>query len=442
MLKVIPDAATSPARPPLGLALVIDTSGSMREYADQAAAQQEAERTGVQGKPKMSADGGFQAFELALPSKLDQAIEAGHTLLDDARLQPTDKLAIIHFDDQADVLLQLSPLAERSAAHQAVDTLRQYAGGTHMGKGMQRAADELHAIPVEHVKRLVLLSDGRTFDEPDCAPIATQLGQANTPIIAIGIGDEYNVDLMLELAQVSQGRAYHLETMAQLSSYLELELGISVREVVTDLQASVPTVKGVTLDGITRIYPSLVEAGIEKPPYRLGNIAAGDFTIFILEFTVAGIARPPSKARIAQVGLAGNAPGLGRREEFPLQDLTITFTEDESAVASVDTEVLSYVQQKNVDRLLDQAVQGATRDVAGARQTLLVAASMTRRAGNTGMTRLIEQAITELDSTGSISVGTGKTVRVGGRTKTVRTGSGTDFDGAPSEEEIRKVTGA
>jgi Ca-activated chloride channel family protein len=34
MLKVIPNAATARARPPLALALVVDTSGSMREKAD------------------------------------------------------------------------------------------------------------------------------------------------------------------------------------------------------------------------------------------------------------------------------------------------------------------------------------------------------------------------------------------------------------------------
>src|SRR5687768_17643601 len=54
--------------------------------------------------------------------------------------------------------------------------------------------------------------------------------------------------------------------------------------------------------------------------------------------------------------------GLGRRDELPPQDLFVDFTTDEAVIAAVDPEVLGYVQQKNVDNMVQEAVRLATVD--------------------------------------------------------------------------------
>lgn len=411
MLKLIPESEVAKSRPPLAFALVIDTSGSMRELANEQV-------------------------------KLERAIEAAHALIDDDRLLPDDKVTVIHFDDDAKTLLPLMPLSSKPAMHQAVDSLRNYSGGTMLAKGMRCAQQELTNLPPQIAKRAMLLTDGKTFDEGECRSLAIQFAEANTPIIAIGIGVEYNEKLMLELSQVSQGRPYHLQNMSQLHGILNDEIGSSVREVVTDLQATVAVVKGVKLDSLTRVYPSLSEVNLTQPTYRLGNIVAGDYTIFILEFTISGISRPPSRVRLSQVSLASHAPALGRRDEFPPQDLYVTFTADEAAIAAVDAEVLGYVQQKNADRMMQEAVRLATVDVSRAQQTLQMAMGMTQRLGNAAMTQMLQNALDELNKTGAISAETRKTVALGGRTKTVKTGSATPLEGVPSEEQIRKLTGA
>jgi Ca-activated chloride channel family protein len=291
-------------------------------------------------------------------------------------------------------------------------------------------------------KRVLLLTDGKTFDEPDCRPLAGQLAGANAPVISIGVGTDYDEKLLADLAQLSQGRPYHLQDMTQLRGIFDAEVGSCVREVVTDLQATVAVVKGVSLDKVIRVYPSLSEVSLGSQPYRLGNVPAGDYMVFILELTTAGLARPPSRVRLARVGLAGHAPGLGRRDEFEPHDLFLAFTTDEAAVAAVDAEVLGYVQQTNVDRLVQDAVRQATVDAGQARKTLQLAAGMTRRLGNAAMTRMLENALEELNHTGTISAGTRKTVVLGGRTKTIKTGGAGALEGVPSEEEIRKLTGA
>ena len=441
MLKVIPEAEIARARPPVAFALVIDTSGSMREFADQERAQEEIAARGLEGQRNVTDGSTYQGFNLPHATKLDQAIAAAHQLVDDPRLLPGDRATIIHFDTEAAVLLPLTPLSDKQKIHQAITSLEEHSGQTFMAKGMSCAQQQLLNLPVEIAKRVVLLTDGATQAEGQCKKLAGQLAECNTPIVAIGIGPEYKEDLMRELAELSQGRPYHLQSMSQLQEILEAEVGSTVREVVTDLQATLATVKGVTLNSFSRVYPSLSETEVTSQPYRLGNISAGDFTVFIAEFTVAGLARPASRVRIAQMTLEGSAPGLGTRSGFPPQDMYVAFTSDEAAIASVDAEVLTYVQQKNVDRLIQQAVGQATVNAGQARQTLQVAIGMTQRIGNAAMTQVLNNAMNELNQTGTISAGTRKTVVLGGKTKTVKAGDALPMGDVPSDEEIRKLSG-
>jgi Ca-activated chloride channel family protein len=441
MLKLIPKPEVARARPPLAFALVIDTSGSMREFADMKKAAEEVQKRGLQGQQQTTGDGSYQGFDLTLPTKLDQAIQAGHAFLDDNRLASTDQVSVIHFDDDARTLLPLTPLTNKVVAHQALEGLRQCSGGTQMGKGLRCAHQALSDLAPEVAKRVLLLTDGKTFDEPDCRPLAEQLAENNSPIISISFGTDDDDKLLTDLAHISQGRPYHFEDKP-LREIFDHEVGSSVREVVTDLQATVALVKSVSLEKLTRVYPSLSEVSLSTQPYRLGNIEAGEYTVFILELTVAGIARPPSRVRLARVGLTGHALGLGRRDEFDPQDLYLAFTTDEAAVAAVDAEVLGYVQQTNVDRMVQEAVRQATVDAGRARKTLQLAVGMTQRLGNSAMTRMLENALEELNQTGTISPGTRKTVALGGKTKTIKTSGTKGLEGVPSEEEIRKLTGA
>jgi Ca-activated chloride channel family protein len=441
MLKVIPDAEAAQSRPPLALSLVIDTSASMRLYADQAAAERLIEQHRIRAASQRVDGVNFEGYHLGLPTLLDQAIQAAHTMVEDPALAPTDYIAIIHFDDDAHTLLPLTPLAQKPAIHQAIETLRDFAGGTHMARGLRCALSEMSRLPPEVAKRTLLLTDGAAMDENECLQLMAHFAAANTPVIGIGCGVEYNDDLLAQLANATNGRPYHLMQMTELAQWLQAEVGQTAREVVTDLKATIATVRGVQIDSVSRLYPSLNDVNLSETPYRLGNIATGDFTVFIIEMTAAGVERPPSRVRLAQVGLTANAPGLQRAQELPPLDLVIEFTNDEAAIAAVDAEVVGFVQQKNVGRMVNDAVRTAPVDASRARQTLQAAAGMTQRLGNTAMTKMLNDAISELDQTGHISPATSKTVALNTRTKTVKTQPMDAGGTGLSPEELRRLSG-
>lgn len=442
MLKLIPDAQAAGSRPPLALALVIDTSASMQSYADQEGAKVLAAQIGASSTSTRLDGGNFQSYNMDLPTLLDQAIQAAHVMVDDSRLVPTDLVSIIHFDDDARTLMPLTPVSNRAALHAAIESLRDFAGGTRMAQGLRCALTEMNKLPPETAKRAIVFTDGAAFDEDKCVELLPYFAQGNTPIIPIGFGDEYNQDLMKQLADGTQGRPYHVREITDMSVILQEEIGKGASEVVTDLKASISSVKGVSVNGVTRIYPNLAEINATDKPLRLGNIEKGDFTVFIFELTVEGVERPPSRVRIAQLGMTANAPGLQRVQEFPPENLFIEFTTDEAAIAHVDAEIIGYVQQKNVGRMVEDAVRIATIDASRAGQTLQVAAGMTQRLGNAAMTQMLTNAMDELNKTGTISIGTSKTVQLGLKTKTIKTGQVNDGDrGGLSSDEIRRLTG-
>jgi Ca-activated chloride channel family protein len=412
LLKVIPDSETAQLRPPVAWVFVIDSSGSMRELA------------------------GDQ-------SKLQGAIEAAHTLLNDERWLPDDQISIIQFSDQARVLLPLSPLGDGLAARQALQELHRYSGGTHGAKGLRCALNELHDSE-GFSKRVLVLTDGQVFDENQCRELATAFGESNLPLIAVGIGDDYNENLLRDLAELSGGRPYHLQSLAEFESVLDIETTSSTREVVTDLRAEIQLVKGVRLDSVTRVYPSLAEIDTAAP-LRLGNIAAGDYTVFTLEFSVAELARPASRARLAQLSLQGTVSTADEmRKETAIQELVMNFSHDEAETTRVDLEVLGYVQQKNADRLVQSAIQQASKNGSEAQSSLQSALEITRRVGNAPMTRMLQEALDELQQTGTLSRARRKTIGLGGRTRTVMTGAPSDSapnPALPSEEDIRRLTG-
>lgn len=433
MLKLLPTREAAQQRPRVSLAVVIDTSGSMREPAPGTHAEpQRTEPFTVDGKTYNATFDG--------QTKLDIAMEAARRLLNSPNLHPDDYLSIIRFDDDSSVVAEGTAGGDRDRLLAAIDDLQRHSGGTMMGKGLQNAEEVLRRQSGT-TRKVLLLTDGRTVDEDDCRVAAGALAELQAPIVALGVGEEYNEDLLAEICNVSLGRPYDFRDMTALPQIFEDELGAATRQVVSDVQLTVRTVRDVRLVSAMRVYPTLADLQVDRQNIPLGSIEAGDHTTFILEFDLPQ--RPPVRARLAQLGLTYLVPAQQYRGEIAPQDLVVEFTTDESLAAAVDAEVMGYIQQRNIDNLVREATEQAKTNPEQAAKTLGLARSMTQRLGNRNMTVALGQAEDELRSSGTIKVGTVKTIKLGARTHTMKVSSPDDIpDNIPPEEEIRKITGA
>lgn len=433
MVKMLPAPTAAQLRPQVSLAVVVDTSGSMREPAPGAdIAVRPTNPVVVDGKEYNA------TFEGA--TKLSVAMEAARRLLDSPNLQPEDELTLIQFDDKSSTVAQGRASRDRAALLQGVEELQRFSGGTQMARGLRNAADALRGEKGS-ARKVLLLTDGLTIDEGECKETAGALAELRAPIVALGVGEEYNEDLLTDICNISLGRPYDLRDMTALPDIFESELGSTANQVVSDVQMTVRTVREVTLVSAMRAYPSLSDVDISREPLSLGNLEAGDYTVFILELDIPE--RPPVRARLAQIGITYQVPAQQYRGETGPQDVIVEFTDDEALAAQVQPEVMGYVQQRNVDNLVRRATVQARTDPEQASKTLQLARSMTQRLGNTSMTQALGRAQEELRSTGTIAVGTSKTIKLGARTQTMKAGGPDDSPGPlPSDEEIRRLTGA
>jgi Ca-activated chloride channel family protein len=402
MFKLQPQASQLRAgpRPPVAIALVVDTSGSMAG------------------------------------DKLDKAKAAAHQLVDYPALTAQDQIALIQFQGFSQVLAPLAPLQNRAILHTAIDSLLAD-DGTMMGLGMQDGWNELRKSSGSSVKKMFLLTDGLTGDEDQCRLLAKQMANENVSITAFGIGTEYNHDLLINISDLSRGGWYHLTDMSRFSEHLQQQLEVALKEAITNVRASLKAVRGVSVTSLRRIHPSIIQISPQNSIYPLGNLPSDTVTVFIADLSLPE--RQPGRVRLAQVEFIYDIPGLNRKDERLTSEIVVEYTTDERRAAMVDPEVMSYVQQSNITKLVDEAIQAAkTGQVQKALQTLNVAKGMTQNLGNVALTKVLEKAEQELQETGTISPDMVKTVKADARTKTVsKDASGKGL----SDEEIRKVSG-
>jgi Ca-activated chloride channel family protein len=433
MLKLLPTAEAASARPDVSVAVVVDTSGSMREPAPGMTPE-------LIPTDPVTIDGKTYNATYRGASKLDVTMDAVRKLIESEHLRDADRISLIHFDDRSDILASETVGQGRARLAEAIDRLRDYSGGTQMAPGLRNAEAELRGQQ-DDTRTVLLLTDGLAIDEEACREAASALAALRARIIALGVGEEYNEDLLADLASATQGKPYDFRDMTVLPEIFDAELGSATRQVVSDVEVTVKTVRDVKLVSVARVYPSLADQDASQTPLRLGSLEAGDHTIFIMEMDVPE--RPAVRARLAQVGVTYRVPGEGYRGEIPPIDVTVEYTTDEGLASSVDPEVMGYVQQRNVDSLVRQATQQAETNPEQAAKTLRVARSMTQRLGNRGMTLALGKAEDELRSRGTIAIGTRKTIKLGARTQTMKVGPGDDLpQNIPSQDEIRRLTGA
>lgn len=204
------------ARVPVSLTLVIDRSGSMGSE-----------------------------------EKMDAAEDAACKAL--AELQQGDRFAVVSFDNGAEVLASNVtvgrapsksadyPLDEsRIAACRDIKALSSR-GGTDMLSGLQvGGAEALRIASQGRVNRLLLLSDGQPDSIPGLSDRSKELARSGVTTTTIGLGTDYNEDLMASIADAGLGNSWFVESRSdvgggaqQLAKIFQTELA-SMAEVVAN----------------------------------------------------------------------------------------------------------------------------------------------------------------------------------------------------------------
>lgn len=167
--------------PSVGLALVIDKSGSMsgENYS----------------LPKM---------ELAK----EAAIRATELL------EARDQLGVVAFDGTYKWVLETGPLRDKEAAQDKIGSIRS-GGGTNIFPALQAAYRSLNKAKVK-VKHIILLTDGQSAYGGEYEALLAEMNKQKVTLSTIAIGSDADTRLLSFLAEAGKGRYYFTNDMETL----------------------------------------------------------------------------------------------------------------------------------------------------------------------------------------------------------------------------------
>jgi Ca-activated chloride channel family protein len=224
-------------RPPINLALVVDTSGSM------------------DGAP------------------IADARAATSALL--SQLAPGDRLAVIAFHSRTEVLFPSTQIdgGNLDALRAQIDHMVAQ-GTTDLRGGLTAGLEEVvrHWDPTG-VNRVVLLSDGVPNEPSGIEAMAQAAGERGIAITALGLGLDYDETLLSAVAQRSGGRFHAVEDSSAVASVFRDEVLRLVRTVARTASIELSPGPGVTIEGV--VGPAFTTNG-STVHVEIGDLAEGD----------------------------------------------------------------------------------------------------------------------------------------------------------------------
>jgi Ca-activated chloride channel family protein len=203
--------ANEESRPPVNVAIVLDRSGSMSG------------------------------------EKLDRAKDAAKEAIN--RLDSQDILSLVVYDSVVNVLVPATKVGDKQLLRERVDQI-QSGHSTALFAGVSKGAAELRKfLELERVNRVILLSDGIANQGPSSPRELGELGASlikeGIAVTTIGLGLDYNEDLMAKLADRSDGNHVFVEHPNQLVAVFNKEFGDILSVVAQEIVVKVKTRPGI-----------------------------------------------------------------------------------------------------------------------------------------------------------------------------------------------------
>lgn len=179
--------------------------------------------------------------------KIAKAKEAAISALE--RLQPTDIISVVTYDSTVQVLVPATKLTDRTSI---VDRIQQIEaeGSTALFAGVSKGAEELRKfLDKERVNRVILLSDGLANVGPqspsELAELGESLAKERISVSTIGLGLDYNEDLMTKLASKSDGNHVFVEKSTELVDVFNREFSDVLSVVAQEISIKIHCRDGV-----------------------------------------------------------------------------------------------------------------------------------------------------------------------------------------------------
>lgn len=360
-----PAPEPSTVRPPIGIALVLDRSGSMT------------------GEP------------------LETAKRAAIWLVE--RLGPNDRVAVVTFDNHVDLVSPpVAPGAGLTAAIKAIHP----GGMTNLSGGWLKGREVLAGLDAAMPRTLILLTDGHANEgitEPaQLVGLANKSAADRITTTTIGFGDGFDEDLLLAMADAGRGNAHYAATVEELPAIFAKEITGLTKLVAQNVSIELRPRPAVEVVTIWNDHPTTPVAGGLQ--IALGDAYAGDVRRLVFALRIPHLASF-GPASVADCVLRYTAVGAAVEQHTVTIPVVVNVVSaSEAAAQAPDFAVHEEVQLLTAARARDEAIRRADAgDVGGAAAYLRatasgLGASPSRRIRDDGI--MMDAAADEIESAG------------------------------------------
>jgi Ca-activated chloride channel family protein len=296
-----------PGRPPLNVAIVLDKSGSMASY-----------------------------------SKMENAKAGAIEIVE--RLTREDVLSLVVYDDRPHLVIAAQPVRDKDRLIGIISEISA-GGSTALYGGVTLGADQVRRnVSWEYVNRVILLSDGLANVGPqstqELAYLGRSLGDEGITVTTIGVGLDYNEDLMTALAATSGGNSYFASTGRELPRIFAEEIGEAMTVAARDVRIRVYCPDQVRPVGIIG---------------REGSISGQTMSV-----TVGELYRKNDKFALFEVEVPRNKAG----KKLEIAQVTVEYSDPYTNQRMVDNRTVMITYDESQEVVREQQNQEIIKDAA------------------------------------------------------------------------------
>jgi Ca-activated chloride channel family protein len=248
------DAPGDRVRRPLNISLVIDRSGSMAG------------------------------------DKIDFTKQAAQFLVQ--HLGSRDVLSIVLYNDKVETLLPPEQVSNKDRVSQLIDQIR-VRGTTNLSGGWLEGCQHVRTrLSDTTLNRVILMSDGLAnrgvTDAGMLVSMAKQKREEGVSTTTMGLGKDFDEDLMMEMASAGGGAFYFIESPEVAPIIFQEELAGLLRVVGQNLTITITPNSKVNSVRQLHAYPLSTDG--KASTFRLGDIFGNEVKTLMLEISVPGMA--------------------------------------------------------------------------------------------------------------------------------------------------------
>ena len=405
LLEIQPGENLGTVQLPVNISIIVDRSQSMcipiltQEQFEEMARRGAVREVTVDGIPVWEFQNVPAEFAANAPRSLDFVKAALRSALE--QLRPDDRFSLVAFASRAQVLINNQSGASKRRLLDAIEQLEGLGLGddTYMAQGMASGYQEAaRALSPATVNRMVILTDGFTLDGDDCLRQAQQATAQGFSVSTMGLGIEFNEELLITIADMSGGNAYFIHDPQDIPDAFAQELSGVQAIALRNLELKMRLAGGVELRRAHRVLPIISDLGQVPTIDRSLSIPLGDLErdsghALLLELIAPP--RPAGTYRLAHAVLSYEDPARGTLGGKVRQDIVVQYT-DGHVPKWTDPTVMNIVEKVSAHKLQTRALQEAQAgDIAGATVKLRAAAT---RLLNMGEDELAQAALGEAEN--------------------------------------------